>query len=113
MKLLTGKIYTTKTNNWYAPTCEFHEKHPSIDRMVIMDKTSSAGDWSGFLIQRTGKNRAQCIGFEQENNYPHAGFTLYTSDYPFFIGNPNKENFVEDAMSCWNQFSYDKNGNLK
>ena len=103
MKLLTKKTYVTATNNWYAPTCEFHEKHPSILRMVIVDKTSSAGDWNGFLIQKTGPNRAQCIGFEQVNNYPRDGFTLYTCEHPFFSGNPNSPTFVDDATSCYCQ----------
>ena len=26
MKLLENKTFFTKTNNWYAPTCEFNEK---------------------------------------------------------------------------------------
>lgn len=101
MRLLTKKTFVTATNNWYAPTCEFHEKYPSILRMVIVDKTSSAGDWGGFLIQRTGHKRAQCIAFQQENNYPRDGFTLYTSDFAFFAGDPNKPDFVERAASCY------------
>jgi len=103
MKLLTNKTYVTTTNNWYAPTCEFHEKHSSIMRMVIVDSSSSAGDWSGFLIQKTGKNTARCIGFEQVNNYPRSGFTLYTAEYPFFKGNPNNPDFVDHAILCYNQ----------
>lgn len=103
MRLLTNKTYVTATNNWYAPTCEFHEKHPSILRMVVVDKTSSAGDWNGFLIQKTGSKRAQCIGFEQVNNYPREGFTLYTAEYPFYIGDPNDPNFVDNATSCYIQ----------
>lgn len=102
MKLLTKKTFVTATNNWYAPTCEFHEKYPSVMRMVLMDQTSSSGDWTGFLIQRTGRKRAQCIAFQQENNYPRDGFTLYTSDFAFFAGDPNKPGFVERASSCYN-----------
>ena len=113
MRLLTGKTYITKTNNWYAPTCEFHEKYPSIEQMVFTDQSSSAGDWCGFLIQRTGKNIAHCIAFEQVNNYPHDGFTLYTAEHPFCAGNPNIGNFVKEVTSCWNQFAYDKNGELR
>lgn len=103
MRLLTNKTYVTATNNWYAPTCEFHEKHPSILRMIIVDNTSSAGDWNGFLIQKTGSKRAQCIGFEQVNNYPREGFTLYTAEYPFYVGDPNDPNFVDNAISCYMQ----------
>ena len=113
MKLLTNKTYVTATNNWYAPTCEFHEKHPSILRMVIVNTTSSAGDWDGFLIQKLGKNKAVAIGFSQQNNYPSAGFTLYTAEHPFYSGDCKKREFYENAGSCWNQFAYDKFGELK
>lgn len=105
MKLLTKKTFVTATNNWYAPTCEFNEKYPSVMRTVIMDNTSSSGDWSGFIIQKTGRKRAQCIGFSQENNYPRDGFTLYTYEYPFFAGDPNKPGFVERATACYQQLS--------
>ena len=110
MKLLTNKIYRTTTNNWYAPTCEFHENHKSILRFVPMDTTSSSGDWSGFFIQKTGKHSAKCIGFNQENNYPHDGFTLYTAEHPFYEGDPTNFNFVQDAINCYLQVSYDKMG---
>lgn len=110
MKLLTNKTYVTKTNNWYAPTCEYHEAHKSILRFVLMDMTSSAGDWSGFFIQVTGKHTAHCIGFNQENNYPNDGFTLYTAEHPFFTGDPTKTDFVQHAQNCYLQCSYNKYG---
>lgn len=105
MKLLTNKVYATAENNWFSPACEFHEKHKSILRMVYMDMTSSSGDWSGFVVQKTGKRKAHCIGFEQVNNYPHAGFTLYTCEHPFYTGDPTKPHFLENAQSCYLQFT--------
>ena len=105
MKLLENKTFVTKTNNWYAPTCEFHEKHKSIDRMVLMDTTSSAGDWSGFFIQRTGRKSCVAIPFNQENNYLGDGFTLYTGTafmkgtYEIDFINAAKENWVERATT--------------
>ena len=74
MKLLTNKEYVTKTNNWYAPLSEFWEKYKSIYTAKHMDTSSSAGDWSGYLVQRIG-NIAYAIAFSQENNYPS---TLWT-----------------------------------
>ena len=103
MKLLTNKTYVTATNNWYAPTCEFHEKHPSIKRFEFIDQTSSAGDWNGFFIQRTGKYTAQAIGFEQVNNHPHDGFTLYTAEHPFFKCDLRKPDYAENARLCYLQ----------
>lgn len=99
MKLLEKKIFVTKTNNWYAPTCEFHEKHKSIERMVLMDTTSSAGDWSGFLIQRTGKNCCVAIPFYQENRYPGDGFILYTGTA--FMRGTYEIDFVNTARKEW------------
>ena len=99
MKLLVNRTYATKTNNWYAPTCEYQEKHASILRTVIMDKTSSAGDWGGFFIQKIGKNRCAAISFYQENNYPNDGFILYTGT-AFMLG-PIEEDFVSAAQEEW------------
>ena len=110
MKLLTDRTYVTKTNNWYAPTCEYQASHKSVMRIVLMDMTSSAGDWAGFLIQKLGKHSAVCIGFNQENNYPGAGFTLYTAEHPFYRGDPTKFDFVQNATNCYLQFAYDKMG---
>ena len=104
MKLLTNKTFVTKTNNWYAPLNELKEKYPSIIHAEYMDTTSSAGDWAGFIIQKTGKNTARAIGFSQENNYPGYGFTLYTAEHPFYVGNPKKIDFYKNVESCWQQF---------
>lgn len=99
MKLLENKNYVTAKNNWYAPSREFHEKHSSIKRMVLMDTTSSAGDWSGFFIQKTGKRSAVAIPFCQENNYPHDGFTFYTGTA--FMKGDCSEDFYNCACEEW------------
>ena len=83
MKLLTKNTFRTSTNNWYAPAKEFAEKYKSVEHIEYVDTTSSAGDWSGFFIQRIGKYKWVSIAFSQENNYPGDGFTLKTSDYEF------------------------------
>ena len=96
MKTLEGKTFVTKTNNWYAPTCEFQEKYGSVKRVVLMDTTSSSGDWSGFIIQATGRRSAMAIPFHQENNYPGDGFTLRTGTA--FMKGPLSAEFVEIAQ---------------
>ena len=103
MKLLENKTFFTKTNNWYAPTCEFNEKHKSIDRMVLMDTTSSAGDWSGFFIQRTGRKSCVAIPFNQENHYPGDGFILYTGTA--FMKGPYDIDFINAAKENWTERS--------
>ena len=107
MKLLTNKVYATGTDNWFAPSCEFQMLYPSIQGAIFMDQTSSAGDWSGFIVQKTGTRSAVAIGFSQENNYPHSGFTLYTAEHPFYKGDFNNPKFVENAKNSWRQqFAY-------
>ena len=113
MKALAGKTFATKTNNWYAPSREFMEKYPSVKKIVLMDTTSSAGDWSGFFIQQVGKKKFDAYGFSQENNYPNDGFTLYTAETPFYGSTEMNDETVSNAMSCWLQFAYDKNGELR
>lgn len=66
-----------------------------------MDMTSSAGDWTGFFIQQTGKNSAVAIGFEQVNNYPKDGFTLYTAEYPFYKGKLKDPDFLKNARNAY------------
>jgi hypothetical protein len=62
--------------NWYAP--ENHLKSfSSVVKVELCDTTSSAGDWAGYLIQKIGKV-SYFIPFNQVNNYPRMGFTLYT-----------------------------------
>ena len=106
MRLLTDITFRTDTNNWFAPTKELKAKYPSIIGTEIMDTTSSSGDWSGFLVQKTGKNSYQAIGFSQENNYPNAGFTLRTCEHPFYRGKLTDKDWIENVRLCWNQFAY-------
>ena len=107
MKLLTNKVYATAGKTWYYPTIEFQALYPSIQGTIFMDQTSSAGYWTGFFIQKTGTKSAVAIGFSQENNYPHAGFTLYTAEHPFYKGDFNNPKFVEEAKNSWRQqFAY-------
>lgn len=104
MKLLTNLTFVTTTNNWFAPTKELKEKYKSVIDTEIMDMTSSAGDWSGFILQKTGKNTVHAIGFSQENNYPHDGFTLMTCEHPFYKGRLDEKDLVENVRKCWLQF---------
>lgn len=104
-KKLTNITFTTATNNWFAPTKELKEKYKSVIETELMDMTSSAGDWSGFIIQKLGKNTFVAIGFSQTNLYPHAGFGLQTCEHPFYRGKFSEKNWVENVRSCWLQFS--------
>ncbi len=46
-----------------------------------MEMSSSAGDWTGLLIQRLNK-QLHAVVFFQENSYPKSGFDVVTQSYP-------------------------------
>jgi hypothetical protein len=66
----------TLPRSWYAPR-EYFNRFPSVDHTELWNTTSSAGDWDGYIIQKLN-GWYHLIPFNQENNYPYAGFTLYT-----------------------------------
>ena len=61
---------------------QFEKRYKSVTKFVYTDTTSSAGDWSGYFVQKIGKN-FYMIGFSQSNNFPNSGFTLYTMENYF------------------------------
>ena len=75
--LLTNKEFQID-GGWHAPA-EYLRSFKSVKQVKYLDTTSSAGDWSGLLIQKL-RNRTYLIGFCQENNFPRGGFTLYIGD---------------------------------
>lgn len=56
------------------------ERFSSVLAVEFMDTTSSAGDWSGIIVQKIGKEKCVAIIFSMENKYPHNGFNVYTDD---------------------------------
>lgn len=56
------------------------ERFSSVLMVEFMDTTSSAGDWSGVIVQKIGKTKCVAIIFSMENKYPHDGFNVYTDD---------------------------------
>lgn len=81
-QLLTNRKWEV-LGNWYAPKSML-EEYKSVEKVTILDMTSSAGDWSGLIFQRIGK-WVHVITFSQENRgFGKGGFNVYTgeeSDY--------------------------------
>ena len=103
-------FYPESTGSYYMDadlTNYIKEKYPSVIATELVDMTSSAGDWNGFLIQKTGKNSFVAIGFSQYNNYPHHGFMLGTSEHPFYRGKFTEQNWAENVRLCYLQCSND------
>jgi hypothetical protein len=64
------------SGNWYEPE-NFLRNFKSVVKVGYWHTGSSCGDWDGYFVQKFLKNY-YLITFEQENNYPNSGFTLYT-----------------------------------
>lgn len=77
--LLTNREWKV-SGNWYDPKHKLQE-YSSVVKVELCDTTSSAGDWSGFFIQKIGR-MFYFIPFNQENSYPRSGeYTLYTGNF--------------------------------
>jgi len=66
------------SGNWHQPEHKFDD-FKSVRHSELWNTTSSAGDWTGFIIQKI-KSRCYLIPFYQSNNYPRGGYTLTTGD---------------------------------
>lgn len=75
MELLLNMEYEV-SGNWNAPT-RFLKTLPEVVDVEIINNSSSAGDWDGMLFQEKD-GKIYSIPFSQENNYPSAGFSIYT-----------------------------------
>ena len=90
-RLLTNRVINTADfpdlpRSWYAP-CEYLQRFASVKECELTNTCSSAGNWEGYIVQKLG-GLSYVIPFSQDNNYPSAGFTLYTAEHPaiFFRG---------------------------
>ena len=76
--LLTNREFHVN-GTWYSPEKRLQE-YNSVVMTELTDTTSSAGDWTGYLIQKIFK-KFHLIIFSQENDYPNGrGFTLKTGE---------------------------------
>lgn len=56
------------------------DRFSSVVAVEFMDTTSTAGDWSGIIVQKIGKTKCVAIIFSMENKYPYDGFNVNTDD---------------------------------
>lgn len=79
-QLLINREYNLNQGrvNWYSALEKLRE-FPSVERVDFYDTCSSAGDWSGYIVQKIG-DRRYLILFSQDNNWPCYGFTVYTGE---------------------------------
>jgi hypothetical protein len=78
-KLLTNRKWHTN-GGWFSTKRFIKENFESIVFCDHIETTSSAGDWTGLIIQKAD-NKLHIIPFSQENTFPcREGFDIYTGD---------------------------------
>jgi hypothetical protein len=95
--LITNRTFEID-GGWYAPE-RYLNSYKSVIKVILINTTSSAGDWDGLVFQKIGKY-VYVIPFSQENRYPYSGFNLYTGDVftKVFIDNIKKD-FTEKSLN--------------
>ena len=100
--LLLGRNYHVD-GKWFEPQ-KFLENFKSVVRAEYLNQTSSAGDWTGYILQKIGKT-FHIILFWQTNSYPASGFDIATDAnemYSFTGEEPTKEELEEMIWSISN-----------
>lgn len=83
--LLVGRSFivtsreTGRRCTWYSTAEYLKDRYPSVVKAEHTDTTSSAGDWSGHIVQQVRKTFF-LIPFSQKNRYPYDGFAVTTAD---------------------------------
>lgn len=96
-QLLTKRKYHVD-GTWFAPV-KFLEGFKSVIRAEHINQVSSAGDWTGYILQKI-LGRYYLILFWQENSYPNSGFDIVTnSDY--MIKMESEPTKAECDEICW------------
>lgn len=99
-RLLTNREYQA-LGSWYAGRELLKVKAPvSIVACDYYDTTSSAGDWSGYLLQKLG-GKYYLIAWSQSNNWPSGGYTVSTGDLIAEYDNQPTEEDILEAIELY------------
>ena len=82
-RILTNRHWHVE-GKWFSPREFLKERFPSVVYCNYIDTTSSAGDWTGLIVQRLGQ-KLYVILFSQENSYPRSGFDITTDKHPVAV----------------------------
>lgn len=94
MKSLANKEIFIE-GNWYDPL-RYFKALASVVYAELYVTSSSAGDWSGFFVQRMGKGFYDIVWFNQENRYAtHSGYIVNTTLIGKCNSKPSKEEVYE------------------
>lgn len=103
--LIDRSIPVTESKNgritWYTPL-EVLKSYSSVIDVNHFNTTSSAGDWEGYFIQKIKENLFYMILFNQDNNYPKAGYTIYTQSSPLIkLDSEPDENTINEILEYY------------
>lgn len=71
---------------WYAPE-KWLSEHSGVVMSGYWDQSSSAGDWSGYFVQKFGSKYGLFL-FSQENRWPNkSGFWLEIQECAIGVAN--------------------------
>lgn len=97
--ILLGRTYNV-SGSWYAPKQFLNDNFSSVVKTGLIDTTSSAGDWFGYLVQHI-KKTYYLIFFSQSNNYPYSGFKVMTHEVCFKFKEIPTEEKICDIAKIW------------
>jgi hypothetical protein len=90
-ELLTNRKWHTD-GGWFSPKRFIKENFKSVVFCDHIETTSSAGDWTGLIIQKVN-NKLHVILFSQENTFPcREGFDIYTGGVTATVQNASMIN---------------------
>lgn len=81
----SGRTTTTDVKNIIIA------KFKSVVNVEYIETTSSAGDWSGVIVQQL-RGKSYAVPFSIENRYPDDGFDVHTHDLVWEIDSAKKFN---------------------
>ena len=93
--IIKNREFVVKNKYGHTRTSDVKEfikdKYKSVVNVEFCETTSSAGNWSGLIIQEL-RGKCYAIPFSIENRYPDDGFNVYTGDYFRVIDSTKKYN---------------------
>lgn len=94
-QLLTERHYHVD-GTWYEPK-KFLKSFKSVVRAEYLETTSSAGDWSGYILQKI-LGKFYLILFWQTNSFPYSGFDIDTDCRCYVFGNEPTKKECDEVM---------------
>lgn len=98
--LLLNREYNVQ-GTWYKPSDFLYENFKSVVRVELIDTTSSAGDWSGMIVQKINKTYYLIIFTQEVVDIFSDEYIIRTSDFAIKCNNaPSLDEIREKYIAC-------------